>query len=196
MSEKLRLHEQHESDSIGHQSLEHYKKNNEMAKESSEALSKNIEQIREAVEKHSNNVEHQPKSAEHFRNSNEKPEHRHYITKKIKLDKYKETLSEIQGQLSGPSRVFSKIVHQPIIETASEIGAKTIARPSGILSSGVIGLFGSILILFYAKNIGFEVPPSVYPLLFLIGYALGLLIEFMYKLLVKTQRKRNRLSYK
>jgi hypothetical protein len=51
MSEKLRLHEQHESDSIGHQSLEHYKKNNEIAKESSEALSKNIEQIREAVEK-------------------------------------------------------------------------------------------------------------------------------------------------
>jgi hypothetical protein len=196
MSEKLRLFEQQTPETISNNNAELYKNNNEIIKESSEALNKNIEQIRKEVEKHSDGSGEKTKRAEHFKNNVEKSEHRHYITKKIKSDKYKETLKEIRTQLSKPNQVFSKFIHQPIIESTSEIGAKTIARPSGILSGGVVGLFGSILILFYAKNIGFEIPASAYVVLFLIGYLLGITIEFTYKLILKNHKKRNSLSYK
>lgn len=197
MSEKLRIkgNENYKEPSYDH--LELHKNNNEIAKESSEALSKNIEQIRKAVEAHSDSTQEKAKTAEHFKHAtHEKTEHRHYITKKIKADKYRQTLSDIRQQLSRPNKAFSKVVHQPIIESASEIGAKTIARPSGVLIGGVVGLFGSILTLFYASNIGFAVPASAYPALFIIGYLAGLTLEFSYKLFTKNRKKQSALSYK
>ena len=73
---------------------------------------------------------------------------------------------------------MSKFIHQKIIESVSEVGAKTIARPSGIIGGGLLALVGSLLVLVVARKVGFEVPYSLFAVLFIIGFVLGLIVEF------------------
>jgi hypothetical protein len=103
-----------------------------------------------------------------------------YTTKQIKNDRYRTTLIHVQKHLSPTQRAFSKIVHQPFIEAASEIGAKTIGRPSGILSGGLIALFGSLSIMIIARRVGFEVPSSIFAIFFVGGFLIGIIIEAVY----------------
>lgn len=158
--------------------------NNEKIDDSSETLTKKIKKIRENVEQHaSSKNEIYPDKEKHT--NEESYHHRSYITKKIKAETYQKTLSNVRTELSKGNQILSKVVHQPIIESVSEIGAKTVARPSGILTGGIVGFFGSILLLFYAKSIGFVVPASSFIILFLLGFLVGLLLESIWKLYIR-----------
>lgn len=134
-----------------------------------ESARKTIEQ--EAVSKETPLFEKQAEQ------SNSAPQ---YTTKQIKNDRYRTTLIHVQKHLSPTQKAFSKIVHQPFIETASEIGAKTIGRPSGILSGGLIALFGSLSIMIIARRVGFEVPSSIFAIFFVGGFLIGIIIEAVY----------------
>jgi hypothetical protein len=100
-----------------------------------------------------------------------------YITKKIKGGGYKESLGSIRRQLTPTERNFSNLIHQPTVERVSDIGSKTIARPSGILGGGIVSLVGSLIVLLIAKHIGFKVPASIFAILFITGFLLGLFVE-------------------
>lgn len=169
---------------------------NEKIHTSSETLTKKIEKIRENVEQHASSKSEISPNKEQDTNE-ESNHHRSYITKKIKAETYQKTLSNVRAELSKGNQILSKVVHQPIIESVSEIGAKTVARPSGILTGGIVGFFGSILILFYAKSIGFVVPSSSFILLFLLGFSVGLLLESIWKLYIKRKygRQKRGLTY-
>lgn len=105
----------------------------------------------------------------------------HYVTKKIKSERYNFTLDHLRKHLSPTNQIFSKLIHKPVVETVSEIGSKTIARPSGILGGGLLALSGGLFIFVIAKKIGFSMPASLFILLFLIGFLIGVLIEFLLK---------------
>lgn len=138
---------------------------------------KNIDQIRK-------NIENQSVSKEDITNDTEKlkeTEH-HYITKKLKDIKYQETLSQIRNKLSTNQKRFSNLVHQPTIDSVSEIGAKTVARPSGIIGGSSFALVGSIILIFISNKIGFEFPQSIFILLFCTGFFIGLIIELVAKI--------------
>ena len=83
---------------------------------------------------------------------------------------------------------MSKIIHRPLVERTSETAAKTIARPTAILTGGVSAFVGSIIVLYYAKRSGFSVGLSLFIILFAGGYLIGLLIE----LIIKTYSKLSR----
>ena len=84
---------------------------------------------------------------------------------------------------------MSKFIHQKIIESVSEVGAKTIARPSGIIGGGLLALVGSLLVLVVARKVGFEVPYSLFAVLFIIGFVLGLIVEFTRNIFKKITKK-------
>jgi hypothetical protein len=151
----------------------------------------NISEIRHTLEQHS-------KSSEQISNyeTNEdvgQPTH-HYITKKIKATKFKETMSVVQSQLKPVNRRLSRIIHQTAVETISEVGSKTIARPSGIIGGGIISLVGSSLAIIVAKKIGFEIPHSLFLILFVCGFILGLFVEYIIRLICKFLQKRKRID--
>lgn len=92
---------------------------------------------------------------------------------------YGQLLQKVRANLKPAERTFSKFIHQPTIETVSEISGKTVARPSGILGGGLVALLGTGAILYMAKHYGFEYNFFVYVLLFAIGFLLGVTLEFV-----------------
>lgn len=131
------------------------------------------------------NAKEQAVSKEAISIGEKKPEdNRHVmgVQREVKAKAYRHTLQKVRTRLSYPDKVLSKVIHQPTIETASEIGAKTIARPSGILGGGIVALLGSGSILYMSKHYGFKYNFTVFFLLFIAGFVLGMLAETLIRL--------------
>jgi hypothetical protein len=105
------------------------------------------------------------------------------VHKALKADAYLLSLKKIRGHLSKPQQAFSRIVHHPAIEPINEVGSKTVARPSGLLGSGIFALTGSGVLLYMAKHYGFRYNFMAFVILALCGFVVGLLIEACAKIL-------------
>jgi hypothetical protein len=79
-------------------------------------------------------------------------------------------------------RGLSKLIHQPAVRAVSEVGAKTVSRPSGLLGGGLLAFLGSSTYLFMTKYIGFRYNYLVFLLLFVGGFVLGLVLELLVRL--------------
>jgi hypothetical protein len=153
---------------------------------------KHIESIRHGIEKQALSVETINQNQEA---ANDQPVYHQHITKQIKAQTYKITLSNVQKNLPKWQASFSKIIHQEKIESISEIGAKTIARPSGILTGSLIALMGGVLIVLVANRVGFSITPFVFIVLFAFGYLLGIVLELVFKSLKKINHKTHKSNY-
>lgn len=90
---------------------------------------------------------------------------------------YRQTMETLQKQLPAASRAFSKLIHQPAVERASEALEKTVMRPSvtaGATTSAII--IGGI---FYvaARIYGFELSGSEIIFAVIIGGLIGYALE-------------------
>ena len=147
-----------------------------------------IESLRKTAEHHAQSHE------THKLNHNAQPSHEHthhYLTKRVKKDVYKHTLSDVQTHLSPVEKRISSLIHNDIVESISEVGSKTIARPSGVLGGAILMVFGGLIVLLFAKRYGFEIPLSVYLFLYLIGFVLFVAVELISSP-IKRLSKRNR----
>lgn len=106
-------------------------------------------------------------------------------TKDLKTDAYKRTLRKVRGQLNAPQRAFSRVVHQPIIDNTSNALSKTVARPSAFLGAGLGALVGSSILLYISRKNGFTYNYTTLFVLFAGGFMLGLLLELLFKLVVR-----------
>ena len=110
------------------------------------------------------------------------PQHSSSTHKQLKQTAYVRTLAKVQESLPRGSRAFSKVVHQPVIEKVSNVGAQTIARPSSILGGGLAALLGSAFVLYFSRKYGFQYNYTLFLALFAGGYFAGLLIELAVRL--------------
>jgi len=97
----------------------------------------------------------------------------------------KRTLTSIQKRLPAPERALSKFMHQPVVDAVSEIGGKTVARPAGILAGGIFAFLGTTVILYICKHYGYTYNFLLFAVLFIGGFALGLLVESIWRLTVR-----------
>lgn len=125
----------------------------------------------------------------------EKKEHHdrphHYITKTVKQGVYKHTIKNVQTHLKPSERRFSKIIHNDTVETISELGANTVARPNAILGGGVVMVFGGLALLLTARYFGFTIPFSSLIALYIIGFTLLLLVDILAKPFKKRYSRKN-----
>lgn len=179
MSEKLH-HPSPEHHSTGeHQEKaeqKHLKKLQEKAANSQETSKDTLADIKKSIE--SNAVSGKEYSVGERET---KQTHTHGVTKHLKKDAYKRVLKKTQNQLSSPEKTFSKTIHNPVVEKLSDAGAKTIARPSGILFGGIGAFIGSIVIFFISKRSGFTYNYLLFILIFVGGYFIGLVVELFYR---------------
>lgn len=180
MSEKIRSegHERGESSKelsrLEHEQLREAVEKGEKAKHPHES---SIEHIREKIEREASSAE------QHRQIKHEKaPErHRGVIDKKAKEEAYQNLLVDVRKRLSKRQRVFSKFIHRPTVERVSEIGAKTVARPSGVLGAGIFGLIGSSIVFWMSHYYGFYYNYFVGIALILAGFAAGLVVEWFWR---------------
>lgn len=171
--------------------VSHETKHEEDLKLNTEINNHDIHKIRKNIKELSLSKENYQHSPEKQSEETEKPKiHYHYLTKKIKLERYKIMLEHVRKNLPKRQQIFSNFIHQSTLEAMSEIGSKTIARPSGILGGCFIALIASPIILFIAHKIGFEVPNSLIIILFIAGFIIGCLAEFTVSSLKKLLNKR------
>lgn len=103
--------------------------------------------------------------------------------RQLKLDAYKRTVRKVRSNLNATERTFSKVIHHRTIEPVSEIGSKTIARPSGILGGALTALVGSSIVLLMSKHYGFQYNLSVFVILLTVGFVAGISIELLLRIL-------------
>lgn len=186
--------------------MEHLRSNEQQPKQANPEL-ENLasEQLKKAGEKN----EQESRPNESIETAREKLRHvevtapqteaevKHEAPGKLRLSpsaNYRQTMVTLRHRLSPASRRFSSVIHTPVIEKTSEVLAKTIARPSvslGAITGAVIMSGGFYL---FARHYGFTLKGSEVWVGLLIGAAIGLLSEslwrFQRKLKARRQHKR------
>lgn len=182
MSEKLRHSPEHKAEAVEKTSVES-KQNLERIHEAAKLAEQ--DPLQKHVESLAKSAEAKAKSSKELHNDDKHGESAplHFgVQKQLKSDSYKRTMSKIQHQLPLPQRALSKVIHQPVIEAVSAGAAKTVARPSGFLFGSIVAFLGSAAFLYMAKHYGFTYNYAVLFILFVGGFALGLLLEAVYRL--------------
>lgn len=105
------------------------------------------------------------------------PETPRQITKADRTDSYRKTMKKMQSELSPASRTFSKVIHNPAVEKASEAIGSTVARPNLIIA-GALGAISSVVVYFIARHYGYVLSGSETIILFGCGWVIGAIIEY------------------
>src|SRR6266536_2788129 len=107
------------------------------------------------------------------------PVKRNPITKHEKARSYKQTMHQIQNEMTPAGRVFSKVIHNPTVERTSEIVGATIARPNAILAGSFTAFLGVLVIYWLARTIGFTLSGFETIGAFIVGWVVGILFDFV-----------------
>lgn len=99
-------------------------------------------------------------------------------------------LQRLRRHETKPERALSRIVHQPAVRVVSEAASKTVSRPSGLLGGGIVALLGTSGYLYLAKHTGFSYNYTVFLLLFVGGFLVGVALETLAWLLTGGSRSR------
>ena len=105
------------------------------------------------------------------------PETPRQITKDDRTASYQKTMKKMQSELPPASRAFSKVIHNPAVEKASEAIGNTVARPNLIIA-GALGAIASVIVYFVARHYGYVLSGSETIILFGCGWVIGAIIEY------------------
>ncbi len=100
-------------------------------------------------------------------------------TKRQKEDTYKKTLQAIQKDMNPVERTFSKIIHNPVVEKTSEVVGNTVARPAPLLTGALSALILTAIVYIVAQYYGYLLSGFEWIATFLIGWAIGLIIDWV-----------------
>lgn len=120
----------------------------------------------------------------HPRQAPENHEQKRTITKKDKEQSFNTTMREVRSQLSPTSRTFSKVIHQPAVEKASEVLGSTVARPNAILSGSLCAFLVTATFYIIARFNGYPLSGTEAIASFVAGWLLGLLVDYVRFLVV------------
>lgn len=115
------------------------------------------------------------------------PEKRGVITKKERKESYDATMREVRSQMSGSSRAFSNVIHNPVIEKASEVVGSTVARPNAILAGSMFAFLFTLAIYLVAHFNGYGLSGTETIASFALGWIVGLIVDYV-RMLVRGGR--------
>ena len=94
-------------------------------------------------------------------------------------ERFDKTMTAVQSQLSPSSRAFSKVIHNPAIEKASEVTGNTVARPNALLSGAVAAFVLTLAIYLIARFNGYPLSGAESIAAFALGWLCGLAFDFV-----------------
>ena len=100
-------------------------------------------------------------------------------TKREKQLSYDSTMKEVRSHMNGPSRTFSKLIHNPFVEKVSDVAGSTVARPNAILSGAMFAFLITLTLYLIARMNGYPLTGSESIAAFVLGWAIGLTYDFL-----------------
>jgi hypothetical protein len=146
-----------------------------------------LEQAREAIE-HTGAVENPIQKLEQAQAASSEPKST-FIDASLKQLGLKRELKQIRRSLPAADRALSHVIHQPVIRAVSEVTGKTLSRPSGLLGGGILAFVGTAGYYYLARHIGFTYNYTIFFELFIGGFAVGLFLELLLRLLFRGGKK-------
>lgn len=101
------------------------------------------------------------------------------ISKKQKDAALKKTLKTVQSELPLPSRAFSKLIHNRVVEKTSDAVGATVARPNAILAGSATAFVFTLAIFLVARYYGYPLSGSETIAGFVVGWATGILFDYL-----------------
>lgn len=101
------------------------------------------------------------------------------ISRKEREASFKRHMQQAQQHMSAPSRAFSKIIHNKVVEQTSEFVGATVARPNAILSGAVAAFILVLGVYVVAKNLGYVLSGFETIGAFIFGWILGALYDYL-----------------
>ena len=77
------------------------------------------------------------------------------INKKQREKSFKQTMVQVQKELPASNRVFSKVIHNNIVEKTSDVIGNTVARPNAVFAGAFVAFILTILTYTVAKTMGY-----------------------------------------
>lgn len=151
----------------------------EQTPETSESKPEQIESARQAIEQ-------QPELQSNQAERENMPQRPSGLDRLIS---YRDTMLSLQRRLQPAQRTFSKFIHSPGVDKASEVVGNTVMRPSVTTGATLTALTVGLFFYIVAKRYGFVLSGSEFILSLLIGGLLGLAVEFIIKTTRKLKRK-------
>lgn len=156
------------------------------AAERSKELQEQLKHTPEHQESHAEHearttAEKEAKSAEEYRpQEHESKQDAPVFTGEHNRDKsFDETMKSVNRDLSGPERLFSKVIHNKTVETVSDAVGSTIARPNAILSGSICAFVLVLAVYVIARYTGFALQGFETIAAFIIGWIIGVLFDFL-----------------
>lgn len=98
-------------------------------------------------------------------------------TKQERETVYKTEMKQVQAQLSPTARTFSKVIHNNAVEKVSDVAERSVMRPSALIGGAVLGLILGAVVYFIARANNYLLGSLEIVALFLIGAAVGVVVE-------------------
>lgn len=119
-------------------------------------------------------------SAEKKKKANDSPAGRRHgvVSKKEQKASYDQHMKKLQAELPPAQRGFSKLIHNPVVEKASEVVGSTVARPNAILAGAMVAFFAVLVVYLTAKHFGYVLSGFETIGAFIVGWILGILYDF------------------
>jgi hypothetical protein len=118
----------------------------------------------------------------------QEPSQQLHINEELEGITLRRELKHMQRQLPAPERALSSAIHQPLIRAVSDAASKTVSRPSGLLGGGIVAFVGTSAYLYFTKHIGVQYNYLIFVLLFVGGFAVGLILELIIWTLARRHR--------
>lgn len=145
--------------------------------EKTEKNHENVDDARREVEKVTVELEKKPEETREVAPIEQRKDGP--ISKAKRNTSFDTTMREVRSQMSGPSRAFSKIIHNKAVDAISEAAGNTVARPNAILSGAVFAFVLTLAVYLVAKNFGYPLSGFETIGAFALGWIIGLVYDFL-----------------
>lgn len=100
------------------------------------------------------------------------------ISKHEKKAAFDRHMKQVQAEMTGPERAFSKFIHTPVVEKISDTVGSTIARPNAILAGSFTAFILVLGVYTVAKTFGYPLSGFETIGAFIVGWVIGILFDY------------------
>lgn len=184
-----KTHEQHKSPEGHANNAERHEKLHktvEAGKQAKHEAHDSLEAIRSSIDKQATKTESTKQKHEADEHTDRGPG-QVIIDRNIKQKAYSKELHRVRTHLPKAQRSFSRFIHSRGVEAVSEVGGKTVARPSGLLGGGIVAFGGTLALVLVSRHYGFTYNFFVFIALLITGFFIGLIIELIVRSIIKAK---------